>query len=270
MLVDSLVQAESATRYGEDVYSSAFSRQTKGLHLTARLGLLYLMKELLKSKQSDTSRSDNNADVQDDNGRTPLSYAAECGQNAVAKLLIVRKDVHVQLKDNFGRNPLLFASMNGHDTVARLIIERNRFDNLESYFYFAELWAAAEHGQLGVVKLLLDQKTVKPDERHKVFRRTALSLAAANGHDAVVEALIRRNDVDVNTQDSHGLTPLSYAAARGHEAVVRVLMERRDVDLKLADYSGGPDCDGHTALWHAQQNGHEEVAKLLQRRLPFY
>jgi hypothetical protein len=48
------------------------------------------------------------------------------------------------------------------------------------------------------------------------------------------------------------------------------LMERRDVDLKLADYSGGPDCDGHTALWHAQQNGHEEVAKLLQRSLTFY
>ena len=41
---------------------------------------------------------------------------------------------------------------------------------------------------------------------------TALMLAACNGHDGIVEQLLERGDIDVNTSNEHGQTALILAA----------------------------------------------------------
>jgi ankyrin repeat protein len=51
-------------------------------------------------------RDDVVVDLKDNDGRTPLSWAAERGHKAVIKLLVERDDVVVDLKDNDGRTPL--------------------------------------------------------------------------------------------------------------------------------------------------------------------
>ena len=49
--------------------------------------------------------------------------------------------------------------------------------------------------------------------------RTALHLAAANGHVTTVETLLH-NNADPNVRDADGRTPLALADAAGHREVV--------------------------------------------------
>ncbi|RYO96288.1 hypothetical protein DL765_011625 [Monosporascus sp. GIB2] len=96
-LVSSVVQMSvfgRVYRYPGD--SQDFPTQTTGLHLTARFGLLYFSEKLLHGSGNDIIIS---ADSKDGHGRTPLSYAAERGYEAVVKQLVERKDVEADSKD---------------------------------------------------------------------------------------------------------------------------------------------------------------------------
>jgi ankyrin repeat protein len=90
------------------------------------------------------------------------------------------------------------------------------------------------------------------------YSHTPLSLAAENGHDAVVRLLINIPGIDLNTrEDINGGTPLCSAAANGHDAVVRLLINIPGIDLNARDdYS-------QTPLSSAAANGHDAVVQLL-------
>ena len=60
---------------------------------------------------------------------------------------------------------------------------------------------------------------------------TVLMLAAGNGHERVVELLLRRG-AKVNQQSSDGLTALTLAATQGHERVVDMLLRHGAEDLQ--------------------------------------
>ena len=79
------------------------TRRDMGLHLTAGFGLPYLSEKLLSEIGGNTDVS---ADSKDGKGRTPLSWAAEGGHEAVVKLLAERDDVAADSKDKWGRMPL--------------------------------------------------------------------------------------------------------------------------------------------------------------------
>lgn len=62
-----------------------------------------------------------NIDAEDDWGRTPLSYAAERGHEAIVKLLLATRQVNVDAKDSKGHTPLSYAAGNGHESVVKLL-----------------------------------------------------------------------------------------------------------------------------------------------------
>ncbi|KAJ5213561.1 hypothetical protein N7449_000730 [Penicillium cf. viridicatum] len=76
----------------------------------------YMVTELLLR---DNRVSPDNRDIK---GRTPLSWAAENGYDAVVKQLL-EADVDVDAKDNNGRTPLSWAAGNGHDAVVKQLLE---------------------------------------------------------------------------------------------------------------------------------------------------
>ena len=51
-------------------------------------------------------RGDVNSDSSDKGGRTPLSYAAGSGHEAIVKILLERGDINPDSSDKFGRTPL--------------------------------------------------------------------------------------------------------------------------------------------------------------------
>jgi hypothetical protein len=111
-------QIISVGGYKRKGYSQRFPQATTGLHLSARFGLVSLSKILLTAGCKDSSI---NVNSKDKYGRTPLSWAAEQGHEAVAKLLVGTGKVDVDSKDRYGRTPLSWAAEQGHEAVAKLL-----------------------------------------------------------------------------------------------------------------------------------------------------
>jgi len=66
-------------------------------------------------------------------------------------------------------------------------------------------------------------------------------VAAREGHEAVVEALLGRADVNSDMADLTGETALSQALGNGHEAIVKLLSERKNSILQSnGDKSAAP------------------------------
>ncbi|KAF1994409.1 hypothetical protein P154DRAFT_527092, partial [Amniculicola lignicola CBS 123094] len=84
VLVSCCTQLISVGRYKYRGYSQRFPQATTGLHLSARLGLVLLSRLIFTADCEDFPID---VDSKDKYGRTPLSWAAENGHEAVVKLL---------------------------------------------------------------------------------------------------------------------------------------------------------------------------------------
>ena len=97
-------------------YSQDVPRQLTGVHLAAYFGLREVIIALLKNGHDPDSK--------DSSDRTPLSYAAEKGHEAVVKLLL-EKGTELETKDKkYGQTPLSWAAGNGHEAVVKLLLEK--------------------------------------------------------------------------------------------------------------------------------------------------
>ncbi|PYI03604.1 ankyrin, partial [Aspergillus sclerotiicarbonarius CBS 121057] len=113
----------------------------------------------------------------------------------------------------------------GQEGIIKTLVNNGVLIN-EGVRYSSPLEAAAYHGQLGTVELLLqlgaDYNIYKASQRGY---GSALNAAAAEGHVAVVRALIAAGtDIDLGRHDKSGDTAVSIAARHGHSAVVRDLV----------------------------------------------
>jgi len=121
------------------------------------------------------------------------------------------------------------------------------------------LTRAARNGDLERVRDLLPLAGLT--QAADRYGRTPLHYAAAQGHAAVVEALLDAPTPAgfVDTGDHQGLTPLHLAAFAGHGAVVEIL-------LKAGADINATDRDGITPLHLAARDGRAAVAARLIER----
>jgi len=121
---------------------------------------------------------------------------------------------------------------------------------------------AARNGHEEVVEMLLGRDGVNPDQADTHCGRTPLFWAAEKGHEGIVKMLLEREDVNPDQADTdYGRTPISWAAEKGHEGVVKMLLEREDVDPDQAD-----TYYGRTPISWATEKGHGGVVKMLLER----
>jgi ankyrin repeat protein len=188
--------------------------------------------DLAKSMSKFLAESEVEADTVDRAGRTPLSYAAALGNEAVVMLLVSRADVDPNLGDSTcGRSPLLYAA---ELSYAQTVTQRS----------------------LRTVQLLAAHNDVRLDARDDQGW-TALAYAASSGNTAVVQWLMNQKGVNINSTDNYGSTPLARAAQGGHVEVLKLLLNRQD---NSADQHDHRFC---TPLAQAAMNGREETVRLL-------
>src|SRR2546423_8967317 len=108
---------------GENIYVGElkeFLTSFSSLHIAAYFGINQIIFEI--------PSADSGLNSQDSVGRTPLSWAAGNGHEAVVKLLLAKDGVDPDSKDEYGQTPLSWAAGNGHAAVGTLLITKDRID----------------------------------------------------------------------------------------------------------------------------------------------
>jgi len=105
------------------------------------------------------------------------------------------------------------------------------------------LWFAAENGMIEVVKSVLKNKGVDVNASNANDEGwTALHYASNEGHESIVECLIRDFNAEVNCMSLRGRTPLHIACNRLNKKVIeRLLLAGADANIQQT-------CDGNTPM----------------------
>ena len=133
--------------------------------------------------------------------------------------------VDIEVRDHHGATPLIMAAALNDVRITKVLGEFGA--NLEAVdnFGWTALKRAAAGGKLEMVTLLL-QLGAKPDHAVEFDGgRTALMLACASGHKAIILELLREG-ANLDQEDLSGRTPLNYATAAGMKEVAEWLRGR--------------------------------------------
>lgn len=181
----------------------------------------------------------------------PLHVAARSGNTDIVDLLI-ESGASVNTKDSVGNTPLILSALNSQYGVMKSLIKAGCDINMANNEGLTALHYAC-HKARGFQQLL--DAGADPDVRDK-SNITPLFMAATEGFDGVVKALVERK-CDVNiANDSVKRTALHILAYKGHSECINSLV------------FGGADinaCDiyNRTPLWYAIKNKKIEVVRLL-------
>lgn len=239
-------------------------------------------------------------DAVDENGATPLGWAASKGHTeAVRALIQAGADIHVQAAG--GQTPLTVAIAQGHDTILALLVaagadvnERITGENAPAHLKGATpLFLAANNNRFAMVEELI-RLGADANARNQ-GGATPLFSAAEGGNATLVRTLIRAG-ADVSVQDDMGGTPLMAAANSDSAEMVWLLIDAgADLDASVPLFAPEPfgganavmfaanadspksllalalagadlaaqNYQGQTALALAQERGHEEIVEIL-------
>lgn len=241
----------------------------------------------------------------DVDNRTPLHLAARNGHIDTMRYLIKQCNVHLNVKDNFGGSPLSDAKKGGSEEAVLFLKDLGAI-KVPTEHDEDELRLRAHANEVDQVMALLaggvDVNSADYDDR------TALHIAASEGHEEVVAALLKAR-ADPLVTDRFGMMPIQDAQRYKHEGMERLIRSGTDVDFDRMttstiskstsiDFDGGAstrellhaahtgdlaeikrlklkranllgcDYDGRTALHLAASSGHMHIVKYMVELIP--
>ena len=226
------------------------NQQWTALHIAAHFGHSSIVGELIKAPHL-------NLNVRNENGNTPLNLAVYNGRAASARLLI-DAGADINIPDKYQQTALHMAACNGYNDIVDALIKRPDMNlNVRNENGDTPLNVAADNGRAASARLLIDAGADIniPDK----YQQTALHMAACNGYNDIVDALIKRPDMNLNVRNENGDTPLNVAADNGRAASARLLIDA-GADINI------PDKYQQTALHMAACNGYNDIVDALIKR----
>ncbi len=130
------------------------------------------------------------ASMPDDDGYTPLHYAAYFGHLEAARYLVsIGADVGAVSLDPLRNTPLHAAASSGHRELVEALLAAGADLHARQTGDWTPLHAAADRGHANVVALLLERGADRT--LASVSGKTPLTLAQEKGHASVIELLER-------------------------------------------------------------------------------
>ncbi|EJF64724.1 ankyrin, partial [Dichomitus squalens LYAD-421 SS1] len=162
----------------------------------------------------------------DDDGRTPLHWAASSGSVDIVRFLIDQK-ADVNRGDSGGWTPLHIASSGGFDDVVRELLGAGAEVNRTNDKGITPLHYAASKSRIEIGKLLI-ARGADINARDKA-NQTPLHRAATTGSTGFINLLLNPPEgspkTRLNTADRVGNTPLHLAMESAHAEAACLLIE---------------------------------------------
>ncbi|KAL1521251.1 hypothetical protein AB1Y20_020922 [Prymnesium parvum] len=173
-----------------------------------------------------TSRACRTVDLGDYDGRTALHLASSEGKAEAVRVLVEELGADVNVLDRFGGTPLDDAVRHQRLRVQAYLREHGAVAGDTSLGHTetvaGQLCEAAAHGDVKQLRKLVQREFFNPSAKD-YDARTALHLAASEGHLDVVKLLVEDFDVETSPVDRWDGTPLDDALRHHHDAIAAYL-----------------------------------------------
>lgn len=190
------------------------------LLIASQYGNLNMVKKLLDEGIS--------VDTQGNEGVTALQYAAANGDNDMLQLLL-SYGASVDLPNEYGWTPLMHAAFNGFDSTINILLNHKAKVNSRNKFGVRPLVIASWNGHFSTVLLLLEMGAIVDtqisDDHISECELTSLMASVLQGHDMIVQILLKRGVCTNQVVAATGITPLMMSACSGQKQMVDLLIE---------------------------------------------
>jgi hypothetical protein len=196
-----------------------------------------------------------NIDIPDNQGWTPLFWAANRGSTAIVEKLIKMK-CPVNIRDLSGNTALHESAECGHLPIVQLLMQAGCDMNAQNYCGETPLLLATVEGHQDVIQFLIEygaDVNMKSETGASALLYTAICVNSG------IAQLLLDAGAEVDSIDSEGNTPLLLASKYGHVHIGSLLLKHLGKACNLSHMN----LASRSALHAAAENNHGEMIEVL-------
>ena len=174
----------------------------------------------------------------------PLHFAVQKGSIGMVSLYLCHEQINANVKDEKEWTPLHFAAYGGFVDITKSLLNSGVVDvNCQNSDGLTPLHIAAEQSHTEIVSLLLSYPNIDPNiqDQNGILKKkinwTPLHFALYNGNMDTVKRF-KAADIDINCQNSIGLSILHFAVKKGQPNLVSLILSHPNINVNICDENG--------------------------------